>query len=385
MADDRSSRLGSREGMSLFAVSLILCALFVAGGTVFTLQLNDVRATKRRSDKAQATLQAESGGHYVLAHLDADFRSGVVDLDGDPVTVDYQAPPGYAFDGVLQLVPMVDARHYQFAVTGHSGAARTVLEVVVRAPPTLSTFAGKGLGHIELDGATAQGDLGSNGDIMLKAGASVSGDARPGTGKNVYCVSHIYYDSGTDGDDTGPCLVSGATTPVTSPLPAPHFDSLRMAEVSTANNNAALPAAAWSGAALVVAPGQPLALPPGVYYASSVRIEDDVQLSGPVDLYVSGDVYVLAGAAVNTNTANADNLRIFSGTTGQIVIDGGSEVLAHICAPSAAAAGLLGGSTLRGSLETGGSLFLDAGSRILSRTSGGATSTVLTVCSWRAY
>ena len=371
--------------MSLFAVSLVLCALFVAGGTVFTLQLNDVRATKRRSDKAQATLYAESGGHYVLAHLDADIRSGVVDLDGDAVTVNYQPPPGYAFDGVSQLVPMVDARHYQFAVTGHSGAARTVLEVLVRAPPTLSPFAAKGLGHVELEGATAEGDLGSNGDIMLKAGASVDGDALPGSGKNVYCVNHTYYDSNGDGDDSGPCLVSGSTTPAASPLPAPRFDAMRMAEVSTANNNAALPAAAWSGADLLIAAGQPLELPAGVYYATSVRIEGDVRLAGPVDIYVSGDVYVLAGAAVNTNTANADNLRIFSSTSGQVLIDGGADVFAHICAPNAAAAGIMGGSSLRGSLETGGSVFLDAGSRIISQRASTATSSVLTVCSWRAY
>lgn len=170
--------------------------------------------------------------------------------------------------------------------------------------------------------AASNGNVCSNGNIVVAQYAAIKGDAHPGPTGTVM-------DSSTIG-------VSGDTSPLTEPLDYPVADS---SEAQATNDNGSIPNTS-QGINPVNALGQlnilgpyHLELPPGTYYFTRVFLASGatIGVSGETIMYVDGDVYLTGGSVVN-NTMIPQNLQLYvNGTT--VGLSGFSEFYGVVYAP----------------------------------------------------
>jgi hypothetical protein len=137
------------------------------------------------------------------------------------------------------------------------------------------------LGHYAPGRTGDRGNIRTNGDISLSGKVDIRGDARPGPGRSV---------------SQGPGVtVSGSTAPLASALRFPPVDG---SEASASNNNLDVPSRFLSGGRFSISGSDSVRLPGGRYYFTEFRMSENakVDLDGPVEIYVAGDVTLDDGA-----------------------------------------------------------------------------------------
>lgn len=192
--------------------------------------------------------------------------------------------------------------------------------------------------------ARPHGHVGSNGDVQVRGGSRIFGNASPGP-------------EGILLQDGGQTFVLGSTAPMSSRklLPpvqyAPPDAGVQAWPTGTAIEAGDLGSRAYT-------------LTGGVYRASSVFLRpiDTVRVTEPTVLYVDGDVdvkgaFIIDGVAnpqasitiyqktgsfhvnaqsiVNGASSNAASFQVFSASTGTVRINGGAGVYAAVYAPEA--------------------------------------------------
>jgi Flp pilus assembly protein TadG len=170
-------------------------------------------------------------------------------------------------------------------------------------------------------GAGNFGNIGSNGDITLTGSSQIAGNARPGSGRQVY----------------GSGKVSGSTTPLSTTLSYPNGD---MSPYLYGNNNNYLvpDTNRDDHYNFTVTHNRSLTLPAGVYLFNDVDISGTLSFTGPATIYCAGNLS-LSGRAL-TSGSTPKNLTIimapnpFTGVApGSLTVTSASSLYANIYAP----------------------------------------------------
>lgn len=166
--------------------------------------------------------------------------------------------------------------------------------------------------------AHSQGNVCSDGPITIQNNGHVRGDALPGRGYTVNL----------------PNQVTGSTRPRIGSI---RWTAVDPTDASQLNDNHLIPAANWTGTALLASNNEDVVLPAGTYYLPGgfqVTGGAAVLVTGPTTFVVGGSSLVSGRGIVNTTTVPG-NLRIE--VYGESVSFGGSaEFHADIYAPLAA-------------------------------------------------
>jgi hypothetical protein len=187
----------------------------------------------------------------------------------------------------------------------------------------------------------AGGDIGSNGNIKLCGTSDIYGNAST--------------SSPGDMDIANGAVVSGDTTTV---APVVKYDPIPQSEFDYAMaNNAAKTGMKGSYKynpmtyTMDVQPGQTVVLNSGTYYFSELKINGNIELApgASVQIYITGDISVQSGSAINSKGAPKDFLMFAQG--GTFKFNGLSEIHAALYAPQTDFA-LTGGGQLFGSFIT---------------------------------
>ncbi len=175
------------------------------------------------------------------------------------------------------------------------------------------------------------GTIASNGNITLNGGATINGNALAGPGMTV---------------NASPSAVSGTIGNLPQPL---SFPNVSFGNAASSNNDASIPVTYLSGSKdLSLSGGATLTLGSGTYYLHSLSLTggSTLQFSGPVNMYVNGNVN-LSGGSVSTSNNLPANFRLYVGSSGSITVGGGSTLYADIYAPQSPFS-LAGGGALAG-------------------------------------
>ncbi|HEX5444460.1 MAG TPA: Tad domain-containing protein [Pirellulales bacterium] len=171
--------------------------------------------------------------------------------------------------------------------------------------------------------AGAQGSICSNGPIGLVGNVAVHGDAHPGLGQAVSKVGHA--------------SITGSTAPRTSAMQLP---PVNFGTAAMLNDNQNIPMTLLGKnpldgqGSLTLKAHDTLALPPGTYYFSSVKLvgSSSLQTSGPTTIYCTGSFDCGGGSLVNA-TQLPRNLQVYC--TGPLcTLSGNSDFYGTIYGPS---------------------------------------------------
>ena len=161
------------------------------------------------------------------------------------------------------------------------------------------------------------GTIASNGNITLNGGATINGNALAGQGMTV---------------NASPSAVSGTIGNLAQPL---SFPNVSFGNAASSNDDASIPSTYLSASKdLSLSGGANLTLSSGTYYLHSLSLTggSTLQFSGPVNMYVNGNV-TLSGGSVSTSNNVPANFRLYVGASGSITVSGGATLYADIYAP----------------------------------------------------
>jgi hypothetical protein len=169
--------------------------------------------------------------------------------------------------------------------------------------------------------AGQNGNVCSNGSMLVKDSAAIYGDAHPGP-------DGLVYDYSTIG-------VSGDTSPLTEPLHYPVADS---SDAQANNDNASIPNTSAGTSPIMmgylyISGAYHLELPPGTYYFGGIYLSGGATLgvSGETIMYVDGEVR-MSGASVINSTMLPQNLQLYV-DGGKVTMSGESEFYGVVYAP----------------------------------------------------
>jgi hypothetical protein len=166
------------------------------------------------------------------------------------------------------------------------------------------------------------GDVCSNGPIVLGPLSQIDGDAHPGVGQSVM----------------GSGSVTGTRDSLIEPL---RIASIDMTDVSVSNDNVQIPLSdqgnnpLQTNDVLYLPPGDSVTIPEGVYYFTRLTLGGGAMLNftGRTVVYVNGDLFASGGAIVNMTEIPA-NLQLYcNGTT--CGLSGSSDFHGVVYAPNA--------------------------------------------------
>jgi hypothetical protein len=172
-----------------------------------------------------------------------------------------------------------------------------------------------------------RGSLCSDGPINIDGNPVVRGDARAGKGHDVTL--------------TGNATITGSIGSRLKPLNLPPVDATSAA---TNNDNETIPlipeGKGWKSAVdnqgnLVLDGNKTLDLAAGTYYFNNLTLSGQATLNitGPVKIYVTGNLFRAGGVTVNMNSAIASNLQIYM-TGGTANITSNNDFYGVIYAPN---------------------------------------------------
>lgn len=130
------------EGFLFVVVMIMLFALCLLGGVVFTIFRTDLRSVGYHKTGTEALYHADAGARYILDRLRIDLQTNSVNLDQAVEIVNYESPPGFKFDTVTNLIRLADGKSYLYRVTGRAMTSMAGIEVVVSRPavPSVAVF-----------------------------------------------------------------------------------------------------------------------------------------------------------------------------------------------------------------------------------------------------
>jgi hypothetical protein len=359
-----------RDGVVLLVVMLVVASMTLLGGIALMVSKIQLRGVSYYRQGASAFASADAGARYVFRRIDADTAAGTLKLYGDAaVSVNYPAPTGFSFDTVTSLTALSDGQSYLYRVRGRSTNGRSTIETVIHVTLDGFPYTFFGGGGIELtSNADVTAAVGSNGDISIRSGARIIGDASSGAG-------HTPPGSGQ---------VSGTSMEMLAPVVIPPVDPVALVDAISNNNNAALPSGSMSGGAFSAKGGKPLTMPSGTYYFTEMSVKTDIVLTGPVVIYCSGPIDIGSSCTVGT-PGNTENLHIYSTSSGSVSLGSSSEFYGNIVAPNASGGFVGSSSEYYGSLVVGGLLTTGSSSDFDDGTGGNGAvySTPVTRVSWK--
>jgi hypothetical protein len=368
-------RVARRGAVSVIAAMMAI----VVSGLSLSLVLEGA-ASKQAHARLDGTLRALEAAETGIARAEAEISSQI-DTGTDGIGNLSGSLGGASFQVVATPDAAVSAR-WVLRSTGTSGLSRRVIETGVERVPTgpwtyglfaqqsivlsggdtstdsydssLGTYASQAT-SVDAAGAYANSDgsVGTNaGDITLKGGVQVRGDATAGPGFTL--------------DATGVAAVTGTTTPLEDVvfLPPTPLSVFQTAESKNDNGSwTTTGATSWNPAtcSLSVSGGNTITLTGSTYFFTSLKLSGNstLQVNGPVKIYVTGDVDLSGGTVVNT-TQRAVNFQLYvhpyavpstftPPATPSVKLSGGNASAYAVYAPAAAVA-ITGGSNVFGSV-----------------------------------
>jgi hypothetical protein len=337
-------RHNSKQGVILFAVLTTIAALALLAGTISIIAATDIRMTAHFKRTLDALYSADAGSQYVKACIQADLRAGTIGLDRDIETVCYTAPTGMTFDTVSQLIRTPDTNVFFFQVTGRALNARCDVEVTFRRGSVfgLGLFGDeevdtKAFGSIYIydSGETPNptsadsiggGTLGSNGDFLTYQQTYIDGSFTLGADSAGNPAT--WRETAPDGS-----IITGEPAiPVDRIEPDPLgaqggvlANTFLYYSVGSNNNNTnAVPPISEPLNRIRLGNGDSLLLTSGNYYVSEITLLNGARLdidttSGPVNIYLTGQLESKAGSIINVSGLPPD-LRIYSNSDAPINI-----------------------------------------------------------------
>jgi hypothetical protein len=259
-------------------------------------------------------------------------------------------------------IEALDARTYSLRSTGADDVTPVRLELVVGKKPTgFFQFAAFGADGVVLDSnafidsydsslgsydsqvqggndwAGEKGNVGSNGDIELKANTEIHGDVKPGPGGTL--------------DDSAPnTFVSGSTEPADEPVDMPPIDVPVVASsgsISTGSSATIGPGTVHYDSILVNGGGTLTVVGPAVVVVDDFELKSNSALvfdtaNGPVQVYGTGDFVLKSNSDVITPSDSALDVTLFlsadnspPGAAHQVELSSNSDFVGAIYAPNA--------------------------------------------------
>ncbi len=372
----RDKQAGRRGVVMIIVVSFLTVLVFL-GGTIAAMLGVNVRQTGYANAAAQAWQQAEAGADLVFARVREDEMNGTLPWSGTAMSVNYAAPMGYTFDTVTTLTRMPNARQYAYRVTGRSGEARAIIEVVLgRAPGmNLGAFGNQGVTlkpntYIHsYDSSTTTTPTSSTGAATVGVNGTLSADASAVDGQ-------IYLGESTAGlpasyGNENSTSAEVIRTDWIDPDPL-GVDGGALAAwfgfVAATNHNTSAVGGTHSGGQLRITGN--VTLTAGNYYVSEINLGNHRTLTvdasaGPVRIFLTGGASTQPNANIVVNPPYARNLQIFSNSSQPITFQPNNSFIGYIYAPLASITvqpngdiyGALWGNQL--SMQPNGSLYID--------------------------
>ena len=340
----------NEKGFVLPVGLMFLAILALLGTTAVTITTTDLKIGTNYKLSKQAFYDAEAGGQHAIAMIENGLANDTLSLSGSSITVNYTTPAGFSFDPITTLTQVGTTSNYSFQATGYSGNASSAVEMVFVRD---SIFQYGAFGDKKLDmksngrvysydssvtpnpvpsDSTGDGDVGSNGEVIVHNGTYIDGDV--GLGDDGAGNEAVYTETGTP-------IINGqnADVPRVDPDPLGAIGGDLAADFvtySTVNDNAG---AGIIGNVISLGNGDSLTLTVGDYYLTSIVLHNGSTLnidasSGGVNVYLTGGLDAKNGSSINL-TGNPPDFSIFSNSTDGIDFKHNSAFKGTLYAPYA--------------------------------------------------
>jgi hypothetical protein len=281
----------TRERGDALVISVFIVVIMVGLATaMLTTSVQDSKLARVETEVMRTQYVAEAGVNHAILDLlgggsgnigtesdPEEFSGGTVwvvavDNGDDTYTLTSSADVEGQQQGIEVVISPTWVSMFTMALFGDLdlGASGTVF--TDSYDTDLGTYASQAVNTDVMTGVTyarPYGTLGSNGDIVLRGGVTVMGDATPGPGRTVTIIGSTVH-------------VSGSTAPADQTTALPRFDY-------------SPPIASAGDLSLS---GANLTLTAGTYRYGSVQMSatSRITIQGDVDLYIDGNVSVTAQA-----------------------------------------------------------------------------------------
>jgi hypothetical protein len=227
----RQGRGSGRRGAALVWVVILAVVLAGMSTALLGMNLSTTRARVETQNDQRSFYAAEAGLSDVFYRINAGRMT--VAPNAPAYLGSEAAPIGLGTSSYWAVVNQLNTRSYSIDATGLDGRDRDRLELVMAEIPNgFFQYAAFGADHVLIssnsfvdsydsslgsyqsqvsgghDYALEHGNVGSNGDIVIRSNTEIHGDAIPGPG-------HVVDDSAPN------TYISGSTNPATAPFPFP--------------------------------------------------------------------------------------------------------------------------------------------------------------------
>jgi len=356
---------GNEKGMVLVVVLLLLAALIILGTTTVMQTSTDLKISSNYKTSTQAFYDADAGVQFAIAKMETGLKSdppiftlpsavgSTSSLEGQ----EFNAPTGFYF--TFSTVSKTGSNTYTFTSTGKPpGNSQAAIKATFERGSVIN-YAAFGDKSVDNQGTssvksyehtpgmtlpptsfTGDGDIGSNGDVTIKSGATIYGDVALGDdGEGIEGTldnkGDIKGEKGTDvarvdPDPLGVDVVDGKY--------ATNFTTY-----STSNDNALATGSGISGTEINIGNGDTTTLVGkeggANYYFTDIVIGSggtlDIDSSlGSVNIYLAGSLEAKNGSSINVSSVPTE-FSIFSNSTDSIVFKHGGDFKGLVYAPYA--------------------------------------------------
>jgi hypothetical protein len=355
---NRNNRCGSA------LVATIVLAIVLAGlcAALLAATLSNEKGQVEAGTRQHAFYAAEAGLSDAFMRVSA---GSLAPLDGQVLELgDAAAPVALGTSGYWVEISKAeeDPRGFLLVSTGIDGSVEARLKQIVSKKPTgffqFAAFGSQGVllnsnafvdsydsaygpYQSQVQGGNAfareNGDVGSNGDIRLRANTTIHGDCNPGPGHHV--------------DDSAPNIfVSGNRDPLLQPIAMPEIDVPVIASSGSiaGNSNVSAGPGDVHYTSVVMNGGTTLTIHgPARFVVDDIRMRSNSNLvfdtsGGPIQLYSSGDFNLESNSSVTTNSNSALGVQLFlsgdnmsPGHSDTIQLGSNSSFIGAIYAPHA--------------------------------------------------
>ncbi len=315
---------GSRTGSALVMVAILMTGLATA--TLFMLVTIGSSNREKAASQVQveavyaaeaalnvALLDMSTGGTGVVGANQAEhfggsqYAVGVLDIGGDMSELTATASVGNAQSVVEAVVQQVTASIWAYGAFGDEQLTLDSNARVDSYDSTLGTYASQEVnGSGNSSYASASGNVGSNGNIVLSQNSDVYGNATPGPASTTTVL--------------GNATVSGSTTPAPAPVAMPPLVSPALpftGPLSVPNGSTqVLPSGNHAFNLLNVGTGATLQVTgPATLFVGSAELESNSQFlvdaaAGPVILYVVDDFILNSNTFMGSLTFTPADLTV---------------------------------------------------------------------------
>lgn len=349
-----------RRGAALVFALILSVAVASMSMALLAMNLGNGRVRVQAQGLQRSFYVAEAGLSDALAQLNSELLD--LPADGDTFWVGTEdAPIALGSSEYWVAIKELGPRAYSLAATGNDGRDQTRLELVLsEVPDSLFQYAAFGAEGVVLDSnafidsydsaygsydsqveggndyALEGGNVGSNGDILLKANTEVHGDVTPGPG-------HVVDDSAPN------VFISGSTDDAEEEFEMPTIDvpPIPSSGVIAGNADVTLGPGLIHYDSVVMQGGTTLTIRgPATFVVDQFKMKSNSNLifdgsGGPIVVYGTGDFLLESNSNVRTLSESAlDVTLMLSGDNidgtppDQLKLSANSEFIGAIYAPN---------------------------------------------------